>query len=69
MEGYHVKFRENRWWIVNGGNWFGPYRESAVAQSLAIAIARRAVELGVPTSVYVHNREGSEETIWDGSVQ
>ena len=49
-------------------NWYGPYRESEVAQSLAVAIARRASELGVPTSVVVHHREGSVETVWDGHI-
>ena len=68
MQSYHVRFRDERWWIAMDPNWYGPYRESEVAQSLAVAIARRASELGVPTSVVVHHREGSEETVWDGHV-
>jgi hypothetical protein len=68
MQTYDVRFRDDRWWIVNGPNWFGPYREPEVAQSLAVAIARRAVELGVPTSVVAHHKDGSEETVWDGIV-
>ena len=67
MEGYHVRFRNEHWWIANDGNWYTASRDLEAAQSLAIAIAGRATELGVPTSVVVHHKEGTEEVVWDGS--
>jgi hypothetical protein len=69
MLSYHVRFRNEQWWIVYIDNWYGPYREIEMAQSLAIEIARRAAELSVPTSVVVHHKDTSVETVWDGRIE
>jgi len=67
MQCYHIRFRGERWWIGANGSWHTANRDLEAAKGLAMAIARRAAELGLATSVVVHHKDGTEEVVWDGS--
>ena len=69
VQRFELRFRGEHWWIVRDDTWHTAYRELETAKSLAIAIARRTAELGIPSLVIVHHEDGTEEVVWDGTQE
>jgi hypothetical protein len=61
---YLVERREDVWFIVFGGEDFGPYKTEREAKLFAIEAARKLGGKGEPTEVLVSDEAGAATPVW-----
>ena len=61
---YTILFHYGDWQIFSNGQHYGPHKNAESAIKIAVAAAKLAKKDGQPAIVFLQNRDGSLQTIW-----